>query len=206
MKKGLVFFALLVIGCVFALWSPWLYLKVDFLQFFGIEKPEEISGLQVYSLAGELDVYLDGELKGTSSADRSPLILDNVLPGDYLLTIKRKTQIRGSYWEFNKLVSFIPGTSVVISFNLGPEKEFSEGHIIYATEKVDQNAESKLNILLEVDNPKVLINNIEVPRINEYLYSMNVQIDNIKTITIEKDGYDTLSFTIFPESEEERAL
>lgn len=189
---------------LFALWSPWLYVRLNLSQLFGIAEPEGISGLQVNSLAGEMEVYLDGELKGNSSADRSPFTLDTITPGDYLVTLKRKTDTRGSYWDFNKLITFTEGTTVIVSYNLGPEEEFSEGHIIYATKKDNSSLNPKINMEFNVDDPEITIEEASAQKINSRQYNAEISFDKPKKITISKPGYESLEFTILPDSEEER--
>lgn len=200
LKKILVVVILLALG----FWSPWLYIQLDLAQFFGIQKPEEISGLQVNSLAGEIEVYLDGQFKGVSSADRTPLILDRVTPGDYLLTLKRKTDVRGSYWDFNQLISFIPSTTIIATFNLGPEELFSEGHVIYASKKENPLQPSKLNVFTNADNSKVEFEDLNVQTINSSHNSVQLEFDKPRKLNVSKDGYDTLEITILPEDENER--
>lgn len=195
------FFLLLLL----ALWSPWLYSRFNLLQLFGINEPEGISGLQVNSLAGEIDVYLNGELVGTSSADKSPLSLDTVKPGDYLVTLKRKTSVPTSYWDFNKLVTFTEGTTVIISFNLGPEEAFSEGQIIYATKSNKSSNNIDLALDFNVEDPTVSVEDSSVQRINSRQFSSEISLDKQKKITVSKPGYENLEFTILPDSAEERS-
>ena len=204
MNRKLLILLLLIGFVVLAFWSPWLYLKLDFAQLFGVSGPESISGLQVHSLAGELEVYLDGELKGTSSADKEPLILDRVVPGDYLLTLKRKSDARSAYWDFNKLITFVPGMSVIVSYNLGPEEIFSEGHIIYTSKKESISEKSKLHIEMSVDDPEISIEDLSVQRINSREYLSELTFDKTHKITIKKSGYEGLEFVILPDNQDER--
>lgn len=199
-KKILIIIILLAIG----FWSPWLYIQLDLAQLFGIQKPEEISGLQVNSLAGEIEVYLDGQFKGVSSADRTPLILDRVLPGDYLLTLKRKTDVRGSYWDFNQLISFIPSTTIIATFNLGPEEYFSEGHVIYASKKENPLEESKLNVFTNSENAIVEFEDLSVQKINSTHNAVQLEFDRPRKLNVSKEGYDKLEIMILPEDENER--
>lgn len=206
MRKKLAVLLAMIFLVLLAFWSPWLYLKLDLVQFFGVSKPENIAGLQVYSLAGELEVYLDGELLGSAGADKAPLILDRVEPRDYLITLKRSTDVRGSYWDFNQLISFVSGTTVIISYNLGPEEEFSEGHIIYASVKDNQNDKSKLNIDTNIDDPEIYVEDLFIQKLNSKQVSSELSFDKPRKVTIKKTGYESLEFTILPESQSERDL
>lgn len=202
MRKVVSIAILLLLCILLALWSPWLYIKIDLGALFGVQRPEDISGLQVYSQSGELEVYLDGELRGTATVEK-PYILDVVTPGEHLVSLKRVSEVPNSFWSFSKLVEFEMGTSVVVSYNLGPEEEFSEGHIIYATEKGEQRP-SKLNIEISASDASVRIDNSAVQQINENTFVSDISLDSQKRVSISKRGYEDLEFTILPDNQEDR--
>src|SRR5438045_3568909 len=104
-----------------------MYWNLNLTDLFGIQKPEVISSLQVYSLSGNMDVQIDGKLAGTAKAEKSPFVVDRVTPGEHLITLKRISDVKNAYWDFNKLVTFEANTSVIVSYDLGPEEEFSSG-------------------------------------------------------------------------------
>jgi hypothetical protein len=111
-----------------AFWSPWLYFKLNLLDLFGITKPTSLSGLDVFSLSGEVEVFLDNQSQGKINVDKSPLIVSKITPGDHLVTVKRSG---GSnyYWTFSRIINFVEGADVVVSYELGPTLFESNGSI-----------------------------------------------------------------------------
>ncbi len=203
MKRIVIFVILLVLCVLLALWSPWT--KIDIQSIFGIKQSENISGLQVYSLSGKLDIYLDNEKIGTVNEGNDPYIKDDVTPGEHLITLKKETSVVGAYWDLNKLIDFYKGTVVVASYNLGPEEEFSEGHIIYASAGTgENNNETTLNVLSNVQDATLKIDSDSDIKISGNSVSANLKLDSQHTIIISKKGYDDLEFTILPSEQSDR--
>ncbi len=194
----------LVICSLIALWSPWTNWNLDLNKIFGIQAPEVISGLQIYSLSGELEIYVDNNLVGSVDEEDSPFTVDKVMPGEHLFTLKRKSEVKNAYWIVNKLITFEAGTNVVASYNVGPEEEFTEGHIIYTIKRIDKNSSPSLNINLNVDNAVVTIDSNSEEEVLGKFYSTVLSYSQQHSITIFKDGYEKLEFSILPTSQEER--
>ena len=146
MKNFIKFLIVLLICVLLGLWSPWLKLNVSLSDIFGVEKPDKISGLQVYSLSGEMEVFLDGESQGTVTPDNSPLVVDAISPGEKSVGLKRVSEVPGAYWEFNKVITFEENIDVVLSYILGPEEEFSEGNIVSPVVRTDEDYNLKVNL------------------------------------------------------------
>ncbi len=204
MKRLLIFLILILVCALLALWSPWLYVKFNITDLFGIKKPEDISSLQVYSLSGSINVFIDGKSEGTAKVESSPFIVDRVTPGEHLITLKKVTETKNAYWEYNKLITFEASAAVIVSYNLGPEEEFSEGQIIYAIKKVDKSKQTQLNITVNTEKANVQIDTAQPQTLLSKSLMDNLSLSLQHKIVISKKGYENLSFTILPESQEDR--
>lgn len=205
MRRFVIFVFIIFICILVALWSPWLYWKFDLVSLFGVKKPDPISGLQVFSLSGELEVFLDNKSYGKVKVETSPFILDKVSVGEHLITLKRTSSIKNAYWNFNKLVTFEQGTNVVISYNIGPSLEFSEGEVIYAIKKPDLTKASQLNINTNISEPNIQLDNAQPQRVRgSSSYSQSIALDTQHKVKISKQGFESLEFTVLPESNDDR--
>lgn len=204
MRRVAIIVIILLFCTLLALWSPWLSWNIDLRPLFGVRIPEVNAGIQVFSLAGEAELLIDGISIKNVNTDNSPYFYDTIEPGDRLITLRRSSDIPDAYWEFNELIRFIEGTSVTISFNLGPEEIFSEGHIIYAVPKKEGSTLSALNITTNVPDVNIKIDNRVVEKADGFNYSTNISLDSQKSVQISKRGYDPLEFTILPDTQENR--
>lgn len=204
LKKVTLLIVISLLCTLLALWSPWLYFNFDFRNLFGIRKPDSIAGLQVFSLGGELEIQIDGKEIGTVTPEKSPFFYDTVTPGERMVSISRKSDIPNQFWTFSKLITFEEGNTVASSYFIGPSQEFSEGHFIFATRKTDANAQSKLNITLNTEDAQIQVDSIEVANFTKNKYTTDIDLNGQKKIRIFKPGYETLEFTILPESQDER--
>jgi hypothetical protein len=205
MKKFVYLIIVSLLCTLLALWSPWVNWRLDLIQLFGVVMPDQIASLQVYSLAGDIEVSLNNEFKGIAKfEDNEGYILDRVDPGEQLITLTRVSTVEDSYWSFSKMIKFEAGTSVVLSFNLGPEEDFSEGHIIYAVKKDNLDSVSKLNIMSNVESALIQVDTTSLEQISERFISFNINLDSQKQVTISRRGYETLKFTILPDTQDER--
>lgn len=202
MKKILKLLLIALICVLLGLWSPWLYWRLDISQLFGVEKPNPISGLQVYSLGGELEVYIDNQKQeGSATPETSPLSVVAIEPGERLVRIVRKSTVDGAYTEFNKIINFVEGIDVVISYLLGPEDVFSEGHIITAEQKRGESYNFKLST--NVTDYKVFIDEVE-HTVSSGFFTQEFDLTRQRKVRIQKNGYQSIEFTIFPEEQGER--
>lgn len=204
LKKVTLLVVISLLCTLVALWSPWLYLNLDVRNLFGVRKPDSIAGLQVFSLGGELEIQIDGQILGTVTPEKSPFFYDTVTPGERMVSISRKSETPNSFWTFSKLITFEEGNTVVSSYFIGPSQEFSEGHFIFATKKTDLNAQSKLNISLNTDDAQIQIDSIAVEKFINNKFTTDIDLSSQKKISIFKPGYETLEFTILPDQQEER--
>lgn len=201
------FIAIIVVltGCfLLALWSPWLQWNISLNDVFNVEEPESIAGLYVYSLSGTLEVQVDGESQGVVTPEDSPLILDTITPGDRLVTITRSALIDTSYWTFNELITFTEGVNVVISYNIGPTEEFSEGNIVSAVEKPLDQELNEITIQVNTEDAFVTLDNTPVQEINPTSFRELIDLSTQHEITVSKPGFETFTFTVLPDTQEER--
>jgi hypothetical protein len=184
-----------------AAWSPWRNINIDVASLFGLSTPEQVSGLQVVSLAGNLEVSIDGNLEGTAT-ETSPLILPKVTPGDRIIKLQRKSDLANAYITYSKLVKFTPGTDVILAYEIGPAAQFSGGHLIVASGIGNQADNVKLTLTSNVAGASVEINSVAVG--STPLLNFDVSTLSQQSIKITKAGYETQEFLLFPESQAER--
>lgn len=201
MKNLIKILIFLTICTLVGIWSPWVSWNINLASFFDVETPEEISGLQLTSLIGELEVRIDGELKGTVSPENSPLFIDAVQPGERQIEIRRVSEFETAYWKFNRNIDFIAGVDVIISLGLGPAEVFSEGTIITATRKINENFNTRISA--NIENANISINTIQIQQEQGFVKE-NLTLDRQHLISVSKKGYETLEFRLFPSEQEER--
>ncbi len=202
MRKTFSIIILFVIAVLCAFWSPWTSWQLSITSLLGIAPPAETTGLQVTSLAGDLEVYIDGILQGKVGVNDSPITIPGVQPGEHQVRLKRLSAVEGAYYELNRLIKFEPGVDVVIAYELGPSAEFSGGHIIYAIKSTELTTGVKLNLDVNVEEADVLIDDRELgksPIVGQILSG-----DRAHLLKVEKRGYDGQEFKLLPESQEER--
>ncbi len=203
--KRFIALVFVLVGCfLLALWSPWLYWKLDLSGLFGVQKPDSIAGLQVFSLSGELEVFLDNASMGNVKVENSPLIIDKVTPGEHLVALKRVSPTPDSYWEFGKIIKFEESTTAVISYNIGPEEEFSEGHIIYAVRKPDTGSQTQLTLTTNITGVNFQFDSVQPEIVSGNTITLPLNLGEQHKIRITKSGFEPLEFTILPESQEDR--
>lgn len=204
MRKFFWLIIFVLLAFLLALWSPWNHWNFNISQLFGVTPPDQVGGLLVSTLAGEVEIYLDGsdQSAGSATVDNSPFSIPGIRPGDHQVKIIRKTEIAGAYWEFNKLIHFIPGVDVIIAFELGPTAEFSEGHVIYASPRVDSIPGASLNVTTSVEGVDITIDGTSVGQspLKEYKLSVSDQ----HKILLQKEGYEAQEFLLLPDKQEDR--
>lgn len=202
MSKPFALITILLAGFLCAIWSPWNSWNFSLTQLLGVEPPPQIGGLQVTALAGEIEVFIDGESQGKVTTETSPLSIPAMTPGERQIRLTRLSTVDGAFWEFNRLIKFESGVDVVLSYELGPTQEFSEGHVIYATKATDQVNGIRLNLDSSVDGAKVFVDNQEVG--TTPLVASVISKDIQHVFRIEKQGYETQEFKLLPDAQESR--
>lgn len=202
MAKPFRIIVIILIAFLCALWSPWTSWNISFSRLLGIEPPPQIGGLQVTSLAGEIEIFVDGISQGKVTPESSPLTIPAIEPGERQIRLQRTAQVDEAYWEFNKLIKFESGVDVVVSYELGPSEEFSEGHVIYATKTTDKVDGVRLNLTSGVEGATVKIDDAEVGQTP--LVAQVISKDKQHTLLISRTGYESQEFKLLPESQEDR--
>ncbi|MCA9385785.1 PEGA domain-containing protein [Candidatus Dojkabacteria bacterium] len=195
---GYTIFTLLLLGV--AAWSPWESWDLSFFTLLGIEEQTEYAGLEVYSLKDEFDVYIDGISVGSVSPEFGSLSVPQIEPGSHIVTLRSDKE---NFFEFTRPIDFHRGLSVVVAYELGPSKVFSQGHVFYALgETVDEGGMATLTINTAQSDVSVLLDGAELGQspINE----LELDLSKNYTIVLKKEGYEELEFNILPETQEER--
>jgi len=204
MKKILLATLVIVALVLLAIWSPWLRWNIDIANIFGVSKPDSIAGLQINSLAGEMELFIDNVAVSKITPELSPFILDRLEPGEHLITLKRTAEFSSTYSTFNRLLTFEENSAVVISYNIGPDEVFSEGHVIYTTKKENISGESKLNINLNTQDFNFTYDGLPIEKVNGTAKSVDLDFNSQHKIRISKIGYESLEFSILPEIQSDR--
>jgi len=203
MRRFVIYIIIILLCILLAFWSPWLYFKINILDLFGVTKPTSQSGLDVFSLSGEVEVFLDNQTQGKITVERSPLIVSKVVPGDHLVTIKR---IGGtnSYWTFSRIINFVGGADVVVSYELGPTKEFSEGQVIYPIVKTDPNQSSQVVLTTNANNAQIVIDKSIPSSVVGTSFIQSISLSGQHVIKVSAKGFESLQFTVLPSTQDER--
>jgi hypothetical protein len=202
MKTFLKILLAIVVLLVLALWSPWSKWNIDLRPLFGVNDPGSIAGLVVNSLSGNIEVTVDNQVLGSASED-VPLIVDAVAPGEKLVKLRRITDVEDAYWSYSKVVDFEEGTTAVLSFNLGPSEEYSEGNIIFFQKRIGDS--SNIHFTFNEDNVNVQVETQVYKNVNKSGVSVSLDTTEQKSIKIVKQGYEELEFKLLPEDANERA-
>ncbi len=201
-KKIFTGLFVLVFLVLMAIWSPWEQWDFNFLKFIGVDNTEEYSSLKVKALEGQIEIYIDNELKGTAdSLDADFSEITPINKGEHTVTIKRKSE-NTKYFELSRKINFEPGFDVVVAYDLGPSEYFSEGHILYSRKNYSNEANPRLNILSTPENVEVSIDGVVVG--TAPLKDIQLDINGQHVIKFVKPGFETLEITILPEKQEAR--
>lgn len=193
---------LAIIGLVLAIWSPWNSWNISLAQLFGIEPPPEAAGLAVSSLAGTIQIEIDNVRVGEVSPQNSPLVIPGIAPGERRVKLLRSSDVPGAFVEYSRLLNFVSDVDVVISYELGPTDDFSEGHVIFVTENRDNSGLTYLNINTEPSTALVALDGVSIGSSPIVLYPISLDRQHVLTVTA--NGYETQEFRILPASQEDR--
>lgn len=200
--KKLLTIIFIVFGLIFlAAWSPWQNWNLSWINLLGIESKDEFAGLNVNSLAGDLDVSVDGEFQGTANSESGFLEIAPVEPGEHLIAISRKGSDQ-QYTEIVRKINFEAGVDVIIGYELGPTEEFSEGHILTTRKSYVGESGTFLEVFSSPAGISVTLDGQfqgETP-----LKSIPLDLSGKHTLKFEKEGYDSLEIEILPDTQEER--
>lgn len=198
---------LLIALILFALawYKPWQLTGVTFGSLIGLEEIKAQSALTVFSLKDQIEVFVDNQYKDKIEAGGGSVEVSELEPGVHRVTLRKVSKEGVNYFEFSKSLNFEAGVSNVVAYELGPSKDFSQGHVFY-TEKLDKKLEpGKTQISFHtsnLDEVEVYLDSKLIGKtpLDNYEISLEKQYD----VTLKKSGYEELNFKILPENEEDR--
>lgn len=199
-KKLLVLIIFIVLTLLCALWSPWNYWDISIAQLAGVQKPPEFARLQVSSLAGEVEIYVDDESYGSVGPEGSPFLIEDIKPGKRLVRLERRGD--GKYINLERLIDFYTEVDTVIAYELGPNTQFSEGHFITAFKNAVNRDKVKLNVFSEPNGSTVFLDGKELGKTP--LENIELDITKVHQLQLKKDGYEPQSVSLLPGDEEDR--
>ena len=160
----------------------------------------------MYSLSGEIEVEIDGELAGNVTVDGSPLEIIEIEPGEHLVNVKRIGEVSDNdpiYYQLNRVIKFEKGINTVLAYELGPTKDFSEGYIITTTKALEPGV-PKLNITTIPDGTTITINDLNQG--TAPLGNFDIDLSQNYRIKIAKENYESIEFNLLPDDDVQRNL
>jgi len=200
MKKVGFCIIISIIAVLGAILLPWH--KLDSYKDKLLGSNNNYSSLKIYSLGGDMKIYLDNEEKGVIKNQDPYLEIFPIDIGSHSVKLERIASQEGFYPYFERNIDFEKGFDTVISWEIGPTDESSSGWILYAQSSNKKEGNAFLNISSKIDDCKVLLNNtegIETPIIDKA-----IGLDSQYHIKVSKEGYQELEFQILPEDQEAR--
>lgn len=204
MKKLLIAVIGVVLLIALAVWSPWDHITST--QIRGAEESYQVGSLIFSSLAGEVDVYIDGQSQGSSKLGEDALKINAVKQGTHRVKLVRKSDSDEFYTPIEKDVVFQEGIGVVMAYEVGPTRESSMGYTLFATtipEQQNSNQNADLTISTTIDDVDVSVDDSSIG--TTPVSEEKILITTNHTLKFEKDGYLPLEFELFPADEKQRA-
>ncbi len=189
----------LVVGAIFAPFEKIYELKNNLFYRAG-----KVSSLKVYSLGGEMEVFVDNEAKGTVSPDMPFLDVFPIDRGEHTVRLLRKSSNEGFYKEFEKRIWFEEGFDVIVSCEIGPSLDSSFGWMLYA-KKANDGIEGVVRLHLKCNTRDCIARIDEKESFGdgeEYLMSLDSQ----HYVNVKASGYQGIEFQLLPNEEEARRL
>lgn len=201
-RKIAIIIIFVVLTFVCAVWSPWQYWDFSFASIVGVEKPPEFARLQVSSLAGEIQIMVDGENLGTVGPEGSPFIIEDIKPGKRLVKLERITDSPEAYIKYERLIEFYEDIDVVVAYELGPNLEFSEGNQVSAFKNVVNKDATKLNVYTEPEGASISLDGVDIGEAP--LEGVDLSLSGVHKLKVEKKGYESQEISLLPEDGEAR--
>lgn len=201
MLKKLLVGTVVIIGLgVLAFWSPWQQWDFSITSILGIESKEEFSALKVRSLGGTIEVFLDGESYGEVSTEEEFLEVFPVDPGEHTVRLVRKSD--ADYTEVVRKINFEPAVDVIIGYEIGPNEQFSEGHILYARRSFTAQGDPTVEVYSSPEAITVQLDGAEIGQTP--IKDVTLTTDRRHTLSFSKPGYDPLDIEILPDNQADR--
>lgn len=194
LKRFLVLIVLLITVLLCAVWAPWQSINIDLLQLVGIGARPTYARIQLTSLSGELELLIDGETRGSVGPEGSPLILEDIAPGEHQVLLRRTGN--SNYHTLERLITFSADTDVVIAYELGPSAAFSGGHILTAAKSISEGSDVILNLRSLPGEANVKLNSVEIGTTPIRRYKLDY--NNTNEISVTKPGYEEIKLNLLP--------
>jgi hypothetical protein len=153
-------------------------------------------------LAGEVEIYIDGEKRGAVGPEGSPLGIEDIKPGQRTVKLMRKGTNANTYITFERLLQFYEDIDTVIAYELGPKEDFSEGHVITAYKSYVNDSQTKLNVTTKPTEVKVSLDGQDIGR--SPLNGIQLDISKVHKLKFEKQGYEDVEINLLPEDAKAR--
>ncbi|MDD3647360.1 MAG: PEGA domain-containing protein [Candidatus Dojkabacteria bacterium] len=202
MKKIGLCLLVVVIAVVLAILLPWE--NIGELKNKLTGGAADYASLKVYSLGGDMKVFVDGAEKGTVLSDTTYLEIFPIEVGKHEVKLVRIASNDIFYEEFLETISFEKGFDTVISWELGPTEESTSGWILYARRNVSAVDDVKLNVESDPKGAQIKLDGGEASY--SPLVNFALSHDKQHNLIISEEGYQTMELPILPEDEEERNL
>lgn len=200
MKKIGLCIIISIIAVLGAIFIPWDKLNTFKDRLLGMNN--NYASLKIFSLGGDMKVYLDNEEKGIIKSQDPYFEVFPVDIGSHSVKLVRVSSQEGFYSPFEREIVFEKGFDTVISWEIGPTEESSSGWILYAQSSNEKKGSALLNISSDIESCNVVLNNsqeMKTPISNE-----SIGLDSQYNIKVSKEGYQELEFQILPEDQEAR--
>jgi hypothetical protein len=189
--------AIVIIALVAAVFFPWeifTSLKDAILGSQG-----GYSSLKVYSLAGNMTIFVDGEEMGKVTPEDSFYEVFPIEPGDHEVLLRREASADNFYKDFKRMLHFEKGFDVSISWECGPTDESSSGWVLWAKKGNEDNEYAVLNITCSEEDCLLSIDDSEQEKIP--IVRKQLSLDSQHSFKVSKEGYQDLEFQVFSEDE-----
>lgn len=197
LKKVLIIISCLLILILCALWSPWKSLNISLGSILGIEPPQTFARLQLSSLGGELEVSIDGEKKGSVGPEGSPFLIEDIQPGRRVVKLSRVASGNAEYAVLERVLDFSAEVDTVIAYEIGPNQNFSEGHIITAKKNFLAPNDTVLSVETQPDEVEILLNGNSIGMSSLSGIKLNLEGEN--KLVLRKPGYEEMQISLLPE-------
>ncbi|MFW5702937.1 MAG: PEGA domain-containing protein [Candidatus Dojkabacteria bacterium] len=202
LRKFGVVLSMVLISVLCAVWSPWHYWNISLPKIFGVEAPVALARVQVSSLGGELQVYINGEERGIIGPESSPFTIEDAKPGQNTIRLTRSSEVEGAYVEYEQVIELYEEVETVIAYELGPTYNFSQGHVISAFRNAAIGDKTMLNVYSEPTGVAVKLGEERIG--TTPLENIEVDRSSAQTLTLEKRGYEPQTISILPSEENQR--
>lgn len=202
MKKVGLCIVILLIAVILAIVLPWD--KVGVLRKNILGEGDQFGSLKVYSLGGDLKVFIDGEERGTVLEEESYVEIVPIPAGEHEVMLQREESGDSFYPEFVRTIWFEQGVDAVISWEIGPSTQSSSGWMVYSKKSGRESDQVRVHVQCEPEDCDVLLDNSESVDMETREVNLDTNIQH--TFKVSADGYQDLEFLLLPEDNDSRDL